>query len=64
MAQGSGGGRRGFLIVRGGKREGSGRKASTEKRSPYTVRLTAAQREKIERLGGVSWIVAKLAGEE
>lgn len=60
MAQGRICRRRKFLIVRGGKRDGSGRKQIKDKRLPYTVRITAAQREKLESLGGSEWLIKML----
>lgn len=48
------------MIVRGGKRDGSGRKHIKDKRLPYTVRITAAQREKLESLGGSEWLIKML----
>ncbi len=43
---------------RGGRRPGAGRKPLTpgEETVTYTVRLTSAQRDKVEALGGGAWI--------
>jgi len=34
--------------------------ADQQARVPYNVRLTPAQREKVERLGGAAWIRAQI----
>jgi hypothetical protein len=34
--------------------------ADQQARIPYNVRLTPAQREKVERLGGAAWIRAQI----
>ena len=34
--------------------------ADQQARIPYNIRLTPAQREKVERLGGAAWIRAQI----
>ena len=34
--------------------------ADQQARVPYNVRLTPAQREKVERLGGAAWVRARI----
>ena len=34
--------------------------ADQQARVPYNIRLTPAQREKVERLGGAAWIRAQI----
>lgn len=48
--------------VRGGKREGSGRKALDESGGTVvtTVRLTAKQKATFEMVGGVKWLRGQL----
>lgn len=43
---------------RGGSRKGAGRKplAAGEETVTVSIRVTVAQREKLERLGGAKWV--------
>lgn len=41
---------------RGGARSGAGRKASTDPKGNFVLRITGEQRLKLEALGGAAWL--------